>query len=70
MSHAGETAEFCSAMGHIQFELEQYEDAAKSYTKLLSLEPKHMAGQFNLPSAWRSSADGKKRQSASPKSWK
>ena len=48
MSHAGETAEFCSAMGHIQFELEQYEDAAKSYTKLLALEPKHMAGQFNL----------------------
>src|SRR5688500_13122542 len=47
ISH-GETAEFCSAMGHIQFELEQYEDAAKSYTKLLSLDPKHMAGQFNL----------------------
>ena len=47
-SHAGETAEFSSAMGHIQFELEQYEDAAKSYTKLLSLDPKHMAGQFNL----------------------
>ena len=48
VSHAGETAEFCSAMGHIQFELEQYEDAAKSYTKLLTLDPKHMAGQFNL----------------------
>ena len=48
ISHGGETAEFCSAMGHIQFELEQYEDAAKSYTKLSQLEPKHMAGQFNL----------------------
>ena len=47
-AHAGETAEFASAMGHIQFELEQYEDAAKSYTKLLSIDPKHMAGQFNL----------------------
>ena len=29
-SHAGETAEFASAMGHIQFELEQYEDAARA----------------------------------------
>src|SRR6476619_3528390 len=48
ISHAGETAEFASAMGHIQFELEQYEDAAKSYTKLLSIDPRHMAGQFNL----------------------
>src|SRR4051794_34928726 len=44
VSHTGETAEFCSAMGHIQFELEQYEDAAKSYIKLLTLDPKHMAG--------------------------
>src|SRR5919106_6860217 len=47
-AHAGDTAEFCSAMGHIQFELEQYEDAARSYTKLLTIDPKHAAGQFNL----------------------
>lgn len=41
-------AEVFSARGHIQFELEQYEEAAQSYTKLLSLEPKHPAATFNL----------------------
>ena len=44
----GDSAEFYSAMGHIQFELEQYEDAVKSYTKLLTMDAKNTAGQFNL----------------------
>src|SRR3954454_10869595 len=48
ISSGGDSAEVYSAIGHIQFELEQYEDAAKSYTRLLSLEPKHTAGNFNL----------------------
>src|SRR3954447_9997063 len=48
VSHAGETAELCSAIGHIHFELEQYDEAAKNYTRLLSLDPKHLTGQFNL----------------------
>ena len=43
-----ESAEVYSAIGHIQFELEQYEDAAKSYTRLLSMKPEHQAGNFNL----------------------
>src|SRR3954447_19843874 len=48
ISSGGDSAEVYSAIGHIQFELEQYDDAAKSYTRLLSLEPKHTAGNFNL----------------------
>src|SRR3954469_3940646 len=48
ISSGGDSAEVYSAIGHIQFELEQYEDAAKSYTRLLSLESKHTAGNFNL----------------------
>src|ERR1700704_2587851 len=48
IASGGDSAEVYSAIGHIQFELEQYDDAAKSYTRLLTLEPKHNAGNFNL----------------------
>src|SRR3982751_6543525 len=48
ISNGGDSAELFSAVGHIQFELEQYEDAARSYTKLLTMDPKHAAGNFNL----------------------
>ena len=42
------TAEVCSAMGHIQFELGQFEGGANSYRELLQLEPQHPTGWFNL----------------------
>lgn len=48
VSQTGETAELCSALGLIQLELEQYQEAEKSYTRLLTLDPRHIAGQFNL----------------------
>src|ERR1700687_3038374 len=37
-----------SAKAQIQFELEMFEDAAKSYAKVLSLTPKHAGANFNL----------------------
>jgi tetratricopeptide (TPR) repeat protein len=42
------TAEVHSARGHVQFELELYEDAAQSYTRLLELDPRHPTATFNL----------------------
>ena len=67
ISNGGDSAELFSAIGHIQFELEQYEDAAKSYTKLLSMDPKHAAGNFNIAvcfeklGRWNEAADRFKR---------
>src|SRR5579863_7208887 len=43
-----ETAEVFAAKGHIQFELEQYEDAIKTYEKLLGVAPRHPTANFNL----------------------
>ncbi len=40
--------EVYSARGHIQFELEMYEDAARSYESLLMLEPGSVSASFNL----------------------
>ena len=34
-----ETAEILAAKGHIQFELEQFDDAVKTYEKLISVVP-------------------------------
>ncbi len=42
------SAEVHSARGHIQFELEQFEEAATSYTKLIELSPRHPSATFNL----------------------
>jgi tetratricopeptide (TPR) repeat protein len=42
------SSEIHSARGHIQFELELFEDAANSYTKLLELDPHHPTATFNL----------------------
>src|SRR5205085_4032877 len=39
-----ETAEIYSARGHVQFEMEQLEDAAGSYEALLNLQPRHATG--------------------------
>src|ERR1035438_3768572 len=43
-----ETAEVFAAKGHIQFELEQYDDAIKTYEKLLAVSPRHSTANFNL----------------------
>src|SRR5260370_20930785 len=37
-----------SAKAQIQFELEMFDDAAKSYAKGLSLTPRHLATNLNL----------------------
>ncbi len=41
-------ADIYSARGHIQFELERYDDAAASYAKLAELAPDHASAAFNL----------------------
>jgi len=41
-------AEVYSALGHIHFQLEQFDDACNSYWKLLQLEPAHRTASFNL----------------------
>src|SRR5580704_10373902 len=43
-----ETAEVFAAKGHIQFELEQYDDAIKTYERLLAIAPRHSTAHFNL----------------------
>src|SRR5580693_10812289 len=43
-----ETTEVFAAKGHIQFELEQYDDAIKTYDRLLNLAPRHGTAHFNL----------------------
>ena len=43
-----ETAEVFAAKGHVQFELEQYDDAMKTYEKLLAVAPRHPTANFNL----------------------
>ena len=46
---SGETsAEIYRAMGHIQFELEAFADAADSYRSLTDLKPQYAMGWFNL----------------------
>src|ERR1700679_4152196 len=43
-----ETAEVFAAKGHVQFELEQYADALKTYERLLAVAPRHPTANFNL----------------------
>src|SRR5437899_2866221 len=43
-----ETPELFSAKAQIQFELESYDDASKSYAKVLSVNPQHAAANFNM----------------------
>ena len=43
-----ETAEVYAAKGHVQFELEQFDDALKTYEKLLGVAPRHPTANFNL----------------------
>ena len=58
-----ETPEVFSARGHLEYELERYADAVKSYTRLLELVPNHPTADFNLAicqeklSKWQEAAD-------------
>jgi Flp pilus assembly protein TadD len=47
-SRGEKSVDLLIAMGHIQFELEQFEEAAASYRELLKLAPEHTAATFNL----------------------
>ena len=40
--------ELLSAKAQIQFELEQFEEAAKSYERVLSMNPQHAHANLNL----------------------
>src|SRR5215471_10672272 len=42
------SAEIYRAMGHIQFELGAFDDAAKSYRILVQVKPQYSMGWFNL----------------------
>src|SRR3974377_304754 len=48
MEAGEESPEIYAAKGHIQFELEQYEDAVKTYGRLLEAAPRHPTASFNL----------------------
>ena len=48
LENGEESTEIYSAKGHLQFELEQYDDAIKTYEKLLTLAPRHTTANFNL----------------------
>src|SRR5580658_9176022 len=37
-----------AAKAQIQFELDHYEDAAKSYAKVLSMNPRHSGGNWKM----------------------
>ena len=43
-----ESAEIYRAMGHIQFELGDFQESAKSYRTLAQLKPQYAMGWFNL----------------------
>jgi tetratricopeptide (TPR) repeat protein len=63
--------ELYRAMGHIQFELEAFADAADSYRSLTELKPQYAKGWFNLVSAWSGWRTGTKlrRRSTKPPRW-
>src|SRR5713101_9850890 len=42
------TARLYSAKAHIQYELQQYDEAARSYHKVLNLDPAFAGAQLNL----------------------
>ncbi len=43
-----ESVEVLAAKGHIQFELEQFDDAVKTYERLIAMAPQHPTASFNL----------------------
>src|SRR6476619_4405320 len=42
------SAEIYRAMGHIQFEMANYEEASKTYSRLTDMKPQYAMGWFNL----------------------
>jgi len=48
LENGEETTEILAAKGHIQFELEQFDDALKTYERLLASAPRHPTASFNL----------------------
>ena len=58
-----ESLEIFSAKAQLQYDLEQYEDAEKSYAKVLSMHPKHAAANFHMAvcleklGRWQEAAD-------------
>ena len=48
LENGEESAEIYSAKGHLQYELDQFEEAVKSYEKLLAMAPRHTTANFNL----------------------
>src|SRR6202790_4030178 len=48
LAQGEESLEIYSAKAQLQYDLEQYEDAEKSYAKVLSLNPKHPAANFHM----------------------
>src|SRR5262252_4462337 len=55
--------EIYRAMGHIQFEMADYREAAKTYRRLVEVKPQYAMGWFNLAvslerlSAWEEAAE-------------
>ena len=60
----GEQPEMLAAIGHLQCELEQYEDAVKTYARLLESAPDNLVALFNQAVAfeklgkWEAAANG------------
>ncbi|MCC6719607.1 MAG: tetratricopeptide repeat protein, partial [Acetobacteraceae bacterium] len=48
VANGADAAEVHAARGHLQYELELYDDAVQSYSRLLALDPRHLNGAFNL----------------------
>src|ERR1022692_2246243 len=48
LAEGEESLEIYSAKAQLQYDLDQYEDASKSYAKVLSLNPKHSAANFHM----------------------
>src|SRR5438128_272583 len=62
-----ESTEVHSAKGHLLYELNQYEEAVRSYQRLLELVPNHPTANFNLAicleklARWQEAADSFQR---------
>lgn len=48
VNNGADAAEMHSARGHLQYELEFYEEAVQSYSRLLALDSRHPNANFNL----------------------
>jgi Flp pilus assembly protein TadD len=71
----GEKPELLAAMGHLECELEQFEDASKTYTRLLELTPDNSVARFNLAVAheklghWESAVGRREPRRRAPGPW-